>query len=154
MLSHAILAYRNESWRNFSVHFVRDFLTTIQVSESQKSISAAVYALFAMFLRICHTSVCLPIDCLGLTVLCYHNNRSWSEGAIVDARSVSFTNCSLTRKLFVRFGNNPRDKLNHFKGPSLDLSYILEFLIIFGPKCQNPAGSFWKWKRFLKEFSA
>ena len=28
-----------ESLRNFSVNFFRDFLTTVQVSESQKSIS-------------------------------------------------------------------------------------------------------------------
>ena len=35
-----------EGLRNFSVNFFRDFLTTVQVSESQKSISTAVYALF------------------------------------------------------------------------------------------------------------
>ena len=36
--SHEILAYR--------IIFLRDFLTTVQVSESQKSISTAVHALF------------------------------------------------------------------------------------------------------------
>ena len=35
-----------ESLRNFSVNFFRDFWTTVQVSETQKSISTAVYALF------------------------------------------------------------------------------------------------------------
>ena len=54
-----------ESLRNFSVNFFRDFWTTVQVSESQKSISTAVMPSSAMFLRICHTSVCLPKDCLG-----------------------------------------------------------------------------------------
>jgi len=107
-----------------------------------------------MFLPICHTSICLPIDFLGLTVLCYHNNRSWSEGAIVNKCKVcKFYQLFLDEKpLRIRFGNNPRDKLNHFKEPSLDLSCILEFVIIFGPKCQNPAGSFWKRKRSFKVF--
>lgn len=74
-----------ESLRNYSVNFFRDFWTPFRCLPSSR----------CFFLSV--TLLSLSIDCLGLTVLCYHNNRSWSEGAIVNARSVSFTSCSLTR---------------------------------------------------------
>ena len=142
MLSHAIFAYRK--FKKFFCEFLQGFFghrTGVLKSEIDiGGVSCPLRDVSSYLLHFYLSSYRL----FGAYCLCYHNNRSWSEGAIVNARSVSFTNCSLTRNLCVLdlATTLDRDKLNHFKEPSLDLSCILEFVIIFGPKCQNPAGSF------------